>query len=152
MGMLQRTKYICLIAAVAGMFCLPGLAQSPRYTLFGGALLGSPSGFTVGGGLDFAIAHNVSFDPSIAGGRTGSAGVFTAQGVFDYSFHPDDEAFIPYILGGVGLAEVGSVTHGSVIAGVGVRFPIGNGEWIVPEVQVGDHGLGRFTIGFSKSF
>lgn len=148
--LLNRGWILC--AAMAAL-CLGSWAQSPaRYTFFGGALLGSPNGFAVGAGLTFAMNHNVSFDPSIAVGRSGHTGLFTADGVFRYEFHPDNEAIIPYVLGGVGLAQWGSSTHGSAIAGLGARIPIGHGTWIVPEVRAADHGLARFTIGISKSF
>ena len=127
--------------------------QGPvRYTFFGGALLGTPNGFNAGAGLTFAINHSVSFDPSVTVGRSGSTGLFTADGVFRYEFHPDDQAIIPYLLGGVGLAQWGSTTHGSAIAGVGARIPIGHQVWIVPEIRGATHGLARFTIGISKSF
>lgn len=141
-------------AALALMiFALPGMAQAPaRYTFFGGALLGTPNGFSAGAGLTFNINHNVSFDPTAAVGRSGSTGLFTLDGVFRYEFHVDDEAVIPYLLGGVGLAQWGSSTHGSGIVGVGARFPIGHRMWIVPEVRGATHGLARFTIGISKSF
>ncbi|MGH9467751.1 MAG: hypothetical protein ACRD1Y_10390 [Terriglobales bacterium] len=147
-------KYCGWIAALTLLVaCLPALGQGTvRYNVFGGALLGSPSGFSAGGALIFPINRHVSFVPSAAFGRSGNTGLFTLDGTFRYAFHPDDEAFIPYILGGVGLSQWGSSTHGSAIAGGGVRFPIGHGAWIVPEVRAGEHGLARFTIGFSKSF
>ncbi|MGH9474567.1 MAG: hypothetical protein ACRD1M_17695 [Terriglobales bacterium] len=142
-----------LVLIILGLGALPGWSQAPvRYTFLGGALLGTPSGFAVGAGLTFNINRNVSFDPGIAVGRSGDTGLFTASGVFRYEFHPDNEAVIPYILGGVGLSQWGSATHGSAIGGVGARFPIGHGTWIVPEVRLADHGLARFTIGISKSF
>lgn len=129
------------------------IAQGPaRYTVFGGALLGSPSGFVGGAGLSFALTHNFTFDPSAAIGRAGHTGLFTLDGSFHYEFHPDDEAFIPYVLAGVGLAQWGSDTTGSALIGVGARIPLHNGLWIVPEVRAGGHGLSRFTIGISKSF
>ncbi|MGH9394580.1 MAG: hypothetical protein ACRD1E_10455 [Terriglobales bacterium] len=140
------------LVLLAGM-ALPGLAQGPvRYNFFGGALLGTPNGFTAGAGLTFALHHNISFDPTVAVGRSGHAGLFTLDGSFRYEFHPDDEAIIPYLLVGVGLAQWGSATHGSGIVGVGARFPIGHNTWIVPEVRGATHGLARFTIGISKSF
>src|SRR6185437_10163971 len=109
------------------LFALPAMAQAPaRYTFFGGALLGTPNGFSAGAGLTFNINRNVSFDPTAAVGRSGHTGLFT--------------------LGGVGLAQWGSSTHGSGIAGVGARFPIGHHAWIVPEVRGATHGLARFTI------
>jgi|SRR6185312_13199594 len=146
-------KRVCVLGVTLLTLALGGWAQGPaRYTLFAGPLLGSPSGFSAGAGLNFAITHNVSFEPSAALGRTGHSGVFTLDGVFHYEFHPDDQAFIPYLLGGVGLAQWGSATHGSAIIGIGARFPIGHDVWIVPEVRAADHGLARFTIGFSKSF
>lgn len=146
-------RRVVMVGLMAGLFAVVGLAQGPvRYTIFGGALLGSPSGFAGGGGLTFAINHNVTFDPGIAVGRSGHTGLFTASGVFRYEFHPDDEAFIPYILGGVGLSQWGSATHGSAIVGLGARIPLHHGFWIVPEVRGADHGLARFTIGISKSF
>lgn len=148
----RLVRRIYLWAVMAGLLSLGAAAQSPRYTLFGGALLGAPNGFTLGVGLALPINRNVSFEPSVAGGRSGHAGLFTADGVFTYAFHLDDEAFVPYILGGVGLAQWGSASHGSAIAGFGVRFPIGNDAWITPEVRAGSHGLARFTIGYSKSF
>lgn len=135
------------------MALLPALASAQaRFDVFGGAVLGSPSGFLAGGDLIFPINHNVSFVPSAAVGRSGDTGLFTLDGTFRYAFHLDDEAFVPYILGGVGMSQWGSTTHGSGIIGVGVRFPVGHGVWIVPEVRAADHGLARFTIGFSKSF
>jgi hypothetical protein len=106
----------------------------------------------VGAGLSFDINRNVGFEPTIAIGRSGHSALFTADGTFHYEFHPDDEAVIPYILGGVGLAQWGSATHGSGIVGAGALFPIGHHTWIVPEVRAGGHGLARFTIGISKSF
>ncbi len=142
-----------LVAAALAVLCSAGLAQKPvRYNFFGGALLGTPNGFTAGAGLTFAINRNVTFDPTIAVGRSGSAGLFTADGVFHYEFHPDNEVIIPYILGGVGLAQWGSATHGSAIVGAGARIPIGHGIWITPEVRGATHGLARFTIGITKSF
>ncbi|MGH9481950.1 MAG: hypothetical protein ACRD1L_07625 [Terriglobales bacterium] len=129
------------------------MAQGPaRYTFFGGALLGTPNGFGAGAGLTFALKDNFSFDPGVAVGRSGGSGLFTLDGVFRYEFHPDDEAFIPYLVGGVGLAQWGSATHGSGIVGIGARIPIGKHAWIVPEVRGATHGLARFTIGYSKSF
>ncbi|MGH9412514.1 MAG: hypothetical protein ACRD0Y_02130 [Terriglobales bacterium] len=147
-------KYCGWIALVGLLLAsLPALAQRPaRYNIFGGALLGSPSGFAAGGELIFPINRHVSFVPSAALGRSGHTGLFTLDGTFRYAFHLDDEAFIPYLLGGVGLSQWGSATHGSGIIGAGVRFPIGHEMWIVPEVRAADHGLARFTIGFSKSF
>lgn len=141
------------VAAAVVMLAAWGAAQGPaRYTIFGGALLGSPSGFVAGANLTFDINHNITFDPGIAGGRSGHTGLFTASGVFRYEFHLDDEAFVPYVLGGVGLSQFGSATHGSAIVGLGARFPLHHGFWIVPEVRGADHGLARFTIGISKSF
>jgi len=149
----QRARNWILLPALLCAFCLAGSAQSPvRYTFFGGALLGSPNGFAAGGALNFAINRNVSFEPSLALGRSGNEGLFTADGVFHYDFHLDDEAIIPYLLGGVGLAQWGSATHGSAIIGVGARIPLGHGTWLVPEVRGATHGLARFTIGISKSF
>lgn len=145
---LQR-KWLLLIVVAA--LSVPGFSQA-RYTFFGGALLGSPSGFGVGAGLNFPINRTVSFEPTVAVGRSGHTGLFTADGVFHFAFHPDDEAVIPYLLGGVGVVQWGSATHGSAIGGVGARFPIGRGTWIVPELRFADHGLARFTIGISKSF
>lgn len=142
-----------MMAAALVVLALPGWGQAPvRYTFLGGAMLGTPNGFSAGAGLTFAINHNVTFDPGFAVGRSGNTGMFTVSGVFRYEFHPDDEAIIPYLLGGVGLAQWGSTTHGSGIAGVGARIPIGHQVWIVPEVRGATHGLARFTIGFSKSF
>ena len=142
-----RLVILTLLAALT----LPAWGQS-RYTVFAGALLGSPSGFAVGAGVNFPINHTVSFEPSVAVGRSGHQGLFTADGVFHFTLHPDDEAFTPYLLGGVGLAQWGSATHGSVIGGVGAYIPIGHGVWITPEVRAGERGLARFTIGISKSF
>lgn len=147
------TKRVWILPALLCAFCLAGRAQSPvRYNLFGGALLGSPNGFSAGAGLNFAINRNVSFEPSVAFGRSGHTGLFTADGVFHYAFHVDDEAIIPYLLGGVGLAQWGSATHGSGIIGIGARIPLGHGTWLQPEVRGATHGLARFTIGISKSF
>lgn len=149
--MLIRRGWI--LAAVLVALALPGLGQSPaRYTFFGGALLGTPNGFTAGAGLTFNLSHNVSFEPTAAVGRSGHTGLFTVDGTFRYEFHPDDQAIIPYLLGGVGLAQWGSQTHGSGIIGVGARFPIGHHTWIEPEVRGATHGLARFTIGITKSF
>lgn len=140
---------ILVLAACA----LPGWAQAPaRYQIFAGPLLGSPSGFAAGAGLVFDINHEVSFVPTLAVGRTGHTGLLTVDGTFRYAFHPDDEAFIPYILGGVGLVQWGSATHGSAIAGVGMRIPLHHDTWIVPEIRAGSHGAARFTIGISKRF
>lgn len=141
------------VAAAVAVLCSAGLAQRPvRYTFFGGALLGTPNGFSAGAGLTFAINRNVTFEPTIAAGRSGNTGLFTADGVFHYEFHPDNEVIIPYILGGVGLSQWGSSTHGSGIVGLGARIPIGHDAWITPEVRGATHGLARFTIGFTKSF
>lgn len=148
--MLRRLIWIGLSVA---MMAALGAAQGPaRYTIFGGAVLGTPSGFEAGADLTFKINRNVSFDPGIAVGRSGHTGLFTASGVFRYEFHLDDEAFVPYLLGGVGLSQWGSSTHGSGIIGIGARFPLHHDLWVVPEVRAGDHGLARFTIGISKSF
>ncbi|MGN6592912.1 MAG: hypothetical protein ACTHJX_08440 [Terriglobales bacterium] len=142
-----------MVALGMVIFALPALAQQPsRYTFFGGALLGSPNGFAAGAGLTFDINRNVSFDPQFSLGRSGHAGLFTLSGVFRYEFHVDDEAVVPYLLGGIGLAQWDSSTHGSAIAGVGARFPIGHHTWIVPEVRAATHGLARVSIGISKSF
>lgn len=149
----MRMRRFWLTLILLGLGALPGLSQAPaRYTFLGGALLGTPNGFAVGAGLTFNINRNVSFDPGLAVGRSGHTGLFTASGVFRYEFHPDDEAVIPYLLGGVGLAQWASATHGSAIGGLGARFPIGHHVWIVPEVRFATHGLARFTIGLSKSF
>jgi hypothetical protein len=141
----------CLLA----FFAMSGIlsAQGPgRYTFFGGAVLGSPSGFVGGAGVSFGLTHNLTFDPSVAIGRSGHSGLFTLDGSFHYEFHPDDAAFVPYVLAGVGLAQWGSDTSGSALIGVGARIPLHHDMWIVPEVRAGAHGLGRFTIGISKSF
>lgn len=149
----MRVQRGWLMAVALAFLALPGLAQAPaRYTFFGGALLGTPNGFTAGAGLTFAMNHNLSFDPSLAVGRSGHTGLLTVDGVFRYEFHPDDEAIIPYLLGGVGLAQWGSATHGSGIIGLGARIPIGHHTWIVPELRGATHGLARFTIGITKSF
>ncbi|MGH9475048.1 MAG: hypothetical protein ACRD1C_01815 [Terriglobales bacterium] len=147
-------KYLGWMAMAAMLTFLPGLtqAQATRFDVFGGAILGSPTGFLGGGDLVFPINRNFSFVPSAAVGRSGHTGLFTLDGTFRYAFHPDDQAFVPYVLGGVGMAQWGSATHGSAIIGVGARFPVGHGVWIVPEVRAASHGLARFTIGFSKSF
>ncbi|MGH9487243.1 MAG: hypothetical protein ACRD04_06580 [Terriglobales bacterium] len=141
------------LALLALLVALPALARAQaRYDIYGGAILGSPSGFLGGGELIFPINRHISFVPDVAVGRSGHTGLFTLDGTFRYAFHPDDEAFIPYLLGGVGMSQWGTSTHGSAIVGLGARFPIGNGVWIVPEVRAGTHGLARFTIGISKSF
>lgn len=147
-------KHLRLILALSlVIFALPAMAQQPsRYTFFGGALPGSPSGFAAGAGLTFDLNRNLSFDPGFSLGRSGNAGLLTLSGVFRYDFHVDDEAVIPYLLGGVGMAQWGSATHGSAIGGLGARFPIGHHTWIVPEVRLATHGLARISIGFSKSF
>lgn len=151
---LRRIGRMAMLAAAFALAAATGAAaQGPaRYTVFGGALLGTPSGFGAGANLTFNLNHNVSFDPGLAVGRSGNTGLFTASGVFRYEFHVDDEALIPYLLGGVGLSQWGSTTHGSAIVGVGARIPLHHELWIVPEVRAGDHGLARFTIGISKSF
>lgn len=137
------------------LLSLPAAAQHPgdgSFTFFGGALLGSPSGFVAGVGLGLPVTTNVSFEPTLSLGRSGHSNVFTLDGSFLYNFHLSDSGVVPYVLGGVGLAQWGSSTHGSPIIGIGARFPIGGDTWIRPEIRAGDHGLGRFTIGISKSF
>lgn len=119
---------------------------------FGGAILGTPSGFAGGVGLGLPVTSNVTFEPSFAVGHTGHVNVFTLDGVFDYNFHLRDEKPVPYVLGGVGLAQYDSTTHGSPLIGAGVRFPVANGWQIRPEIRWGTHGLSRFTIGFTKTF
>lgn len=146
-----------LVLAVIGcaLLSLPAAAQRPgegSITFFGGALFGEPSGFAGGVGLGLPVTGNVSFEPTIALGRSGHSNVFTLDGSFLYNFHLSGSHVVPYVLGGVGLAQWGGSTHGSPIIGMGIRFPLGNDTWIRPEIRAGDHGLGRFTIGISKSF
>lgn len=138
---------------LAVLSVLPCQAQrANNWTLFGGALLSSPSGFVIGGGLGLHLTPNVSFEPTLAIGRKGGEGVFTLDGSFSYIFHLSDTRIRPYVLGGVGLAQIGGTTHGSPIAGFGAYFPLENGFFIRPEVRIAGDGLSRFTIGISKSF
>ncbi len=146
-----------LVLAVIGcaLLSLPAAAQGPgegSITFFGGALFGEPSGFAAGVGLGLPVTGNVGFEPTVALGRSGHSNVFTLDGSFLYNFHLSDTRVVPYVLGGVGLAQWGGSTHGSPIVGIGIRLPLGGGTWIRPEIRAGDHGLGRFTIGISKSF
>ncbi len=146
-------NYVLLI--LVGLFWCAGSlrAQDPgTYTFFGGALLGSPSGFAVGAGLGFDLTHNVTFEPTVALGRTGNDNMFSLDGSFLYNFHLSDTGIVPYVLGGVGLAQFGNETHGSPILGFGARFPLHNGWQLRPEVRFADHGLARFTFGLSHSF
>ena len=137
------------------LLSLPAAAQHPNdgsFTFFGGALLGSPSGFGGGVGLGIPLTTNASFEPTVALGRSGHSNVFTLDGSFVYNFHLPDSGIVPYVLGGVGLAQWGGSTHGSPIIGIGARFPLGGDTWIRPEIRAADHGLSRFTIGITKTF
>lgn len=150
-----RNAFPLLTAALILVLGLasPAAAQSARrVSFFGGALFTDSSGFAGGVGLGLGLTRNVVFEPTFAVGRSGHSNLFTLDGSFAYEFHPDDEAFVPYLLAGVGMSQFGSSTHGSGIVGGGIRFPIGHNEWIQPEVRAGAHGLGRFTIAFTKTF
>lgn len=149
---LQRV--LPVLAIFLGMsLSLPAWGQSTgNWTLFGGALLSNPSGFVVGGGLGLNLTRHVDFEPTIAFGRKGGNGVFTLDGSFLYNFHLSNTRIVPYVLGGVGLAEIGGITHGSPIVGFGARFPLHDGFYVRPEVRIAGDGLSRFTIGISKSF
>ncbi len=140
-----------LLLALSGEPCLAQHANN--WTLFGGALLSSPSGFVLGGGLGLHVTPNVYFEPTLALGRKDSHGLFSLDGSFEYVFHLSDTRIRPYVLGGVGLAQIGGDTHGSPIIGVGAFFPLASGGISIrPEVRVAGDGLSRFTIGISKSF
>lgn len=131
----------------------PAAAQNVgSVTFFGGALLGSPTGFAGGAGLGLNVTHNITFEPTFAIGRAGHENVFTLDGSFLYNFHLQDGEPTPYILGGVGMSQYGGATHGSPLIGAGVRFPLHNGWQLRPEVRVGTHGLSRFTIGLTRTF
>ena len=148
-------RMILMLVLGCAVLSLPAMAQHAgdgEVTFFGGALLGSPSGFVAGAGLGFGLTPHVSFEPTVALGRSGHSNVFTLDGSFLYNFRIPDSRISSYVLGGVGLAQWGGSTHGSPIIGAGLRFPIGEGAYIRPELRFGDHGLGRFTIGLSKSF
>ncbi|MGH9540539.1 MAG: hypothetical protein ACRD2H_01490 [Terriglobales bacterium] len=150
--MIRKSGLIVTLLCALGLMLPLGAQNVSTATFFGGAILGDPSGFQGGAGLGFGITHNVSFEPSFAIGRTGGVNVFTLDGVFDYNFHLQHGQPIPYILGGVGLAQYANSTHGSPIVGGGVRFPISDGWQIRPEIRWGTHGLSRFTIGLTKTF
>lgn len=151
--MIRKSLLACLVLLVALGCVRPATAQNVRsYTLFGGALLGSPNGFGAGAGLGIGVTQNITFEPTILFGRQGGAGVFTVDGSFLYHFHLSDSRLAPYILGGVGLAQYEGSTHGSPIIGAGIAFPLHDGWQVRPEVRVGTHGLSRFTIGLTKTF
>jgi hypothetical protein len=148
-----RSLRIVPLALLGLAFCLPSWGQSTgNWTLFGGALLGSPSGFAAGAGVGFHLTPHVDFEPTIAFGRKAGAGLFSLDGSFLYNFHLSSTRVVPYVLGGVGLAEFGGTTHGSPIVGFGARSPLHHGFYIRPEVRLAGNGLSRFTIGISKSF
>lgn len=151
--MIRKSLLACLVLLVGLACARPAMAQEVRsYSLFGGALLGSPNGFGAGAGLGIGVTRNITFEPTVLFGRQGGSGVFTLDGSFLYHFHLSDTRVVPYILGGVGLAQYAGSTHGSPIIGGGVAFPLHDGWQVRPEVRVGTHGLSRFTIGLTKTF
>jgi hypothetical protein len=152
-SLIRKSLLACLVLLVGLAFTRPAVAQNVHSaTFFGGALLGSPNGFGAGAGLGISLTRNVSFEPTFLFGRQGGDGVFTLDGSFLYHFHLSDSRLVPYLLGGVGLAEYDGHTHGSPIIGGGIAFPVDNGWQIRPEVRIGTHGLSRFTIGLTKTF
>lgn len=150
---MTRTFWFGVMVLCALGLALPLQAQNVgSVTFFGGAVLGTPSGFEGGAGLGLNVTRNVTFEPTFAVGHTGDFNVFTLDGSFLYNFRLQHGQPIPYILGGVGLAQFGGDTHGSPLIGAGIRFPISNGWQIRPEIRWGTHGLSRFTIGLTKTF
>ncbi|MGH9534649.1 MAG: hypothetical protein ACRD2E_07300 [Terriglobales bacterium] len=151
--MIRKSLLAGLILLVGLAFTRPAAAQNVQsVTFFGGALLGSPNGFGAGAGLGISVTHNVSFQPTFLVGRQGGVGIFTLDGSFLYHFHISNSRLVPYLLGGVGLAEYGNSTHGSPIVGGGIEFPVRDGWQIRPEVRLATHGLSRFSIGLTKTF
>lgn len=142
--------------ALLGLLALgrPASAQTatPRYSIFAADLFGSPNGFGLGGSVALALPSDFLIEPSLVIGRRQGQAIFTADGAFLYEFHPDDEVIIPYLLGGIGMAQYGGNTYGGVLAGFGARIPVHHQTWVQLELRAGRHGLGRFTLGLSKNF
>jgi hypothetical protein len=144
---------------LALFFISPRLSQAQKkgggansVTFFGGALFGDGNGFGVGAEVSFPLTNNVDFEPSLLIGRIGDNSMFSLDGSFLYNFRIRDSKIVPYVLGGVGLAQFGSATHGSPIIGAGARFPLNGSTEIRPEIRAGTAGLARFTIGITKRF